>query len=101
MTDTSVSLCSFYINGTKDKDIYLDNLLSKFDIVLFQEHLLPGISMNFLRRSSEHIVFTTNTRRTRGRPSVGLPELSSGGSLFCPISVMPLMRIIELSESVT
>ena len=72
MISLPISICSFNINGTKDKDICIDNLLDTFDVVLFQEHLLPAVSVNFLRRSPGHIVFSTNARRTRGRPSGGL-----------------------------
>jgi len=67
-----VSLVSFNINGTKNKDLTIDELYSKFDIVCFQEHLLTATSVNFLRRSSAHFVFTTNAKSTFGRPSGGL-----------------------------
>ena len=72
MNEYKVSVCSFNINGTKDKVLSLDEKLANHDVVLLQEHLLPSCSVNFLRRSSQHAVFTTNTRRTRGRPSGGL-----------------------------
>ena len=68
----SVSLVSFNINGTKNKDLTIDELYSKFDIVCFQEHLLTATRVNFLCRSSAHFVFTTNAKSTFGRPSGGL-----------------------------
>ena len=70
--ELSVSICSFNINGTKDKDGSLNQKMNDFDILFLQEHLLPAISVNSLRRSSHHIVFTTNARKTKGRPSGGL-----------------------------
>ena len=68
MNEYKVSVCSFNINGTKDKVLSLDEKLANHDVVLLQEHLLPSCSVNFLKRSSQHAVFITNARRTRGRP---------------------------------
>ena len=66
------SICSFNINGTKDKDDSLNQKLSNFDILFLQEHLLPLVSLNSLRRSKEHLVFARSARKTSGRPSGGL-----------------------------
>ena len=66
-----LSLGSFNINGTKDKD-HTINEMSDYDILFLQEYLLPAASVNLLRRSSAHFVFTTDAQRTRGRPSAGL-----------------------------
>ena len=72
MNEYNVSVCSFNINGTKDKVLSLDEKLANHNVVLLQEHLLPSCSVNFLRQSSQHAVFTTNACCTRGRPSGGL-----------------------------
>ena len=72
MNCRKISVCSFKINGTKDRVPRLEEELSRFDVLLLQEHLLPACSVNFLRRNRDHIVFSTNTRWTRGRPSGGL-----------------------------
>lgn len=76
MSDTfTFSICSFNINGTKDKDYCLNEKLSNFDILLLQEHLLPSVSLNFLNRSREHSVFARGARKTSGRPSGGLASI--------------------------
>jgi exonuclease III len=72
MNYCKISVCSFNINGTKDKVPSLEEKLSRLDVLFLQEHLLPACSVNFLRRNRDHIVFSTNARRTRGRPSGGL-----------------------------
>ena len=54
---TNFTICSFNINGTKDKGVFLDQKLENFDVLFLQEHFLPIVSLNFLRRSNEHLVF--------------------------------------------
>ena len=66
------SICSFNINGTKDKDDSLNQKLSNFDILFLQEHLLPLVSLNFLRRSKDCLVLARSARKTSGRSSGGL-----------------------------
>ena len=62
-----LSLCSFNINGTKDNDHTIDQKMSDYDILFLQEYFLPAVSVNSLRRSSAHYVFTANAGRTRVR----------------------------------
>ena len=69
---TNFTLCSFNINGTKDKDVSLDQKLESFDVLFLQEHLLPLVSLNSLRRSNDHLVFSKTARKTSGRPSGNL-----------------------------
>ena len=72
MNCRKISGCSFNINRTKDKVPSPEEKLSRFDVFLLQEHLLPTCSVNFLRRNRDHIVFSSNTRQTRDMPSGGL-----------------------------
>lgn len=97
----STSMCFLNINGIKEKDIGIDSLLSFFDIVLLEEHLLTGVSVNFLHRSPDHIVFTTTARRIRDRPSRGLTCVINHQLCPFPLCVMVLMIIILRSELVT
>ena len=72
MNEYKVSVCSFNINGKKDKALSPDEKIDNHDVVLLQEHLLPSCCVNFLRQSSQHAVFTTNARRTQGGPFGGV-----------------------------
>lgn len=67
-----VSIVSLNINGTRLKEHMIDELCDQFDIVCLQEHLLTSTSINVLKRSRNHSVFTTNAEVTFGRPSGGL-----------------------------
>ena len=67
-----ISIVSFNINGTRGKDFFIDDLYVNYDVVCLQEHLLTAFSENFLRRSSDHVVFVRPAKITRGRPSGGL-----------------------------
>ena len=80
---TNFTICSFNINGTKDKDVSLDQKLENFDVLFLQEHLLPLVSLNSLQRSNEHSVFSKSARKTSGRPSGGLACLIKK-TLFSP-----------------
>ena len=67
---TALSFVSLNINGTKDKDLQIDELLN-FDVVFLQEHLLSKVNTNSLRRSATHDIFIREAKKTRGRPSGG------------------------------
>lgn len=98
MTGTvTFSVCSFNINGTKDKDYSINQKMIDFDIVLLQEHLLPAVSVSSLNRSDEHVVYTTSARRTRGRPSGGLACIVSNRlSCFSPQCIHSCDNFIAL-----
>ena len=98
MTGTvTFSVCSFNINGTKDKDYSINQKMNDFDIVLLQEHLLPAVSVSSLNRSDEHVVYTTSARRTRGRPSGGLACIVSNRlSCFSPQCIHSCDNFIAL-----
>ena len=80
---TNIAKCSFNINGTKDKDVSLDQKLENFDLLVLQEHLPPLVSLNSLRRSNEHLAFFQKYCKTSGRPSGGLACLIKK-TLFSP-----------------
>ena len=82
-TETNITICSFNINGTKDKDVALDQKLDYFDISFPQEHLLPLMILNSLHRSNKHLVVSKIGHRTSGRPSGGLACLIKN-TLFSP-----------------
>ena len=50
---TILSFASLNINGTKDKDLLINELLVN-DIVFLQEHLLTKSNVSSLKRSSIH-----------------------------------------------
>ena len=68
---TILSFASVNINGTKDKDLLINELLVH-DIVFLQEHLLTKSNVSSLKRSSVHNFFSYEAKKTRGRPSGGL-----------------------------
>ena len=68
---TILSFASLNINGTKDKDLLINELLVH-DIVFLQEHLLTKSNVSSLKRSSVHHFFSQEAKQTRGRPSGGL-----------------------------
>ena len=81
-----VSIVSLNINGTRLKEHMIDELCDRFDIVCLQEHLLTSTSINVLKRSRNHSVFTTNAEVTFGRPSGGLACIVKNNlSLFSPV----------------
>ena len=53
---TILSFASLNINGTKDKDLLINELLVH-DIVFLQEHLLTKSNVSSLKRSSVHHFF--------------------------------------------
>ena len=65
---TPFSFVSFNINGTKDKDLLISELLEN-DIVFLQEHLLSKVNVDSLKRSRTHYTFLRAAQKTRGRPS--------------------------------
>ena len=60
MNELDVSIVSYNINGTKDKQDSIDYLLSINDIVCLQEHLLCSSSINFLKQSKDHFYFVVS-----------------------------------------
>ena len=68
----SVSVISFNMNGTKDKDLIIDELIGSYDLVCLQEHLLTASSLNFLRRSQHHTASLSPAKVTGGHRSDGL-----------------------------
>ena len=66
---TNFTICLFNINGTKDKDVSIDEKLENFIVLFLQKHLLPLVSLNYQRRSNKHLVFfSKSARKTSGRP---------------------------------
>ena len=53
---TPFSFVSLNINGTKDKDLLISELLEN-DIVFLQEHLLSKVNVDSLKRSRTHYTF--------------------------------------------
>ena len=70
-TQTPFSFVSLNINGTKDKDLLISELLEN-DIVFLQEHLLSKVNVDSLKRFWTHYTFLRAAQKTRGRPSGGL-----------------------------
>ena len=68
---TPFSFVSLNINGTKDKDLLISELLEN-DIVFLQEHLLSKVNVDSLKRFRTHYTFLRAAQKTRGRPSEGL-----------------------------
>ena len=59
---TIFSFASFNINGTKDKDLLINELLVN-DIVFLQEHLLTKSNVSSLKRSSVNHFFRKRQRK--------------------------------------
>ena len=78
----SVSVMSFNIYGTKNKNLIIDELYNKFDIVCLQEYLLTGTSVYFLSCSANHFTFPANATSTSGRPSGELTCIIRKSSAF-------------------
>ena len=68
---TPFSFVSLNINGTKDKDLLINELLEN-DIGCLQEHLLCKVDVDSLNRFRTHYTFLRAAQKTRGRPSGGL-----------------------------
>ena len=70
-TKTLFSFVSLNINGTKDKDLLISELLQN-DFVFLQEHLLSKGNVDSLKRFWIYYAFLRATQKTCGRPSGGL-----------------------------
>ena len=84
----SLKALSLNINGCRNKEKAIDDLLQIYDVMFIQEHMLSGLNTNFLNRSRSHDVFIQPARSTAGRPSGGLAiyarkELSAKPSIRC------------------
>ena len=53
---------SLNINGTKDKDLLIDELLD-YDIVFLQEHFLTKANTDTLKRSPTHHTFVREAKK--------------------------------------
>ena len=57
-----------------NRSVFIEDLLSRYDIVCLQEHFATSLSLPLLNLSPNHQVFTVAAKRSRthGRPSGGL-----------------------------
>ena len=72
---TPFSFVSLNINGTKDKDLLISELLEN-DIVFLQEHLLSKVNVDSLKHSWTHYTFL------RAAPKNPWKTIRRSGHLF-------------------
>ena len=68
----SLKVFSLNINGCRNKEKDIDDLLQIYDVLFIQEHMLSGTNINFLNRSRTHDIFLEPVRSTAWCPSGGL-----------------------------
>ena len=100
----SLKVFSLNINGCRNKEKDIDDLLQIYDVLFIQEHMLSGTNINFLNRSRSHVVFVELARSTAARPSRGLaiyarkellaqPTIRSSSLLHVSIEVIEFINI--------
>ena len=68
VTGNRFHFVSLNINGTKDKDLLIDEHLD-YDIVFLQEHFLTKANTDTLKRSPTLHTLVREAKKTCGRPS--------------------------------